>query len=77
MYAGIDYEDGTHADKDLLSPPEGYGSFDPEYSMGAMGMDGKRVLIEVRDHGNFSSLTKDVWVTAPGLVARAAEIETG
>jgi hypothetical protein len=70
MSKGIDYEDGEHVDKDLFSPPEGYESFEPAYSMGAMGMDGDRVVIEVRDHGNSTSLTRDAWVTAPGLVAR-------
>jgi hypothetical protein len=70
MYAGVDYECGEHVDKDLLSPPDGYGVFEPAYSMGAMGMDGDLVVIEVRSHGNSTNLTKDQWATAPGLVER-------
>jgi hypothetical protein len=70
IYAGIELEDDEHLDKDLLSPPEGYGVFEPTYSMGAMEMDGDLVVIEVRQHGNFSNLTRDLWGTAPALAIR-------
>lgn len=50
-----------HYEKDQLSPPEGYRGMEPDYSMGAMGMDGDKVLLETRDHGNDTNQTIDNW----------------
>jgi hypothetical protein len=66
---GTKLQDGTVNPKDLLSPPEGYEEFDPEYSMGAMGMDGDRVIIEVRKYGDMAdALEVDLWSGAPQML---------
>jgi hypothetical protein len=71
IYGGYQRQDGEQVAKDRLSPPDGYDVFEnPSYSMGAMAMDGDRVVIEVRNHGNSTNLPRDRWFEAPGLVAR-------
>lgn len=69
---GYDLQDGGHVAKDHLSPPDGYEVFEPAYSMGAMGMDGDRVIIEIRDHGDATNLPLNEWATAPSRVVRDA-----
>ena len=65
---GYNTEAGDTIPKDHLSPPDGYEVFEPAYSMGAKGMDGDLVLIEVRNHGDSSNLPAEQWPDAPEML---------
>ena len=51
----------AHKAKDELSPPKGFRHLEPEYSMGAMGMDGNLVVIESRARNQMQSVEAKDW----------------
>jgi hypothetical protein len=58
---GRETDKSEHRNKDELSPPFGFRYLEPEYSMGAMGMDGNLALIESRSRNGMEELAKAEW----------------